>query len=112
MDMKSRRRASSDPQVTSGRGNRTIRPGSTRPSALERARAVARTAGLALDKKDSRIGGRVSSALVRRAKGKSGITSDSALIEAGLLSLAIEDDFGRWLVAQSGRIEADFDIGL
>jgi hypothetical protein len=73
---------------------------------------MARAAGLALDKKDGRIGGRVNSALVRRAKRKSGIASDSALIEAGLLSLATEDDFGRWLAAQGGRLEEDFDIGL
>jgi hypothetical protein len=56
--------------------------------------------------------GRVNSALVRRAKRKSGITSDSALIEAGLLKLAAEVDFGRWLAAQAGRQEKDFDIGL
>ena len=67
---------------------------------------------MALDKKDGRIGGRVNSALVRRAKRKSGIASDSALIEAGLLSLATEDDLGRWLAAQAGRLDKDFDIGL
>ena len=113
MDMKSQRRARSAAETAAPRdGRRPLRAGSTPSSGAERAKATAQAAGLALDKKDGRIGGRVNSALVRRAKRKSGITSDSALIEAGLLSLATEDDFGRWLAAQVGRLEEDFDIGL
>jgi hypothetical protein len=113
MDMKSQRRARSAAETAApGDGRRPLRAGSTPSSGAERAKATAQAAGLALDKKDGRIGGRVNSALVRRAKRKSGITSDSALIEAGLLSLATEDDFGRWLAAQAGRLEEDFDIGL
>jgi hypothetical protein len=113
MDMKSQRRARAAAETAApGDGRRPLRAGSTPSSGAERAKATAQAAGLALDKKDGRIGGRVNSALVRRAKRKSGITSDSALIEAGLLSLATEDDFGRWLAAQVGRLEEDFDIGL
>ena len=113
MDMKVQRRTRSGAGTTEpGDDRRPLRIG-LRPSGNpERAKAAALSSGLALDKKDGRIAGRVNSDLVRRAKRKSGITSDSALIEAGLLSLAAEDDFGRWLVAQVGRLQKDFDIGL
>lgn len=113
MDMKVQRRPR--PAADTAAPGEHRRLGRAKPapsSAAERAKAAARSAGLAFDKKDGRIAGRVNSDLVRRAKRKSGITSDSALIEAGLLSLAAEDDFGRWLVAQVGRLEKDFDIGL
>jgi hypothetical protein len=74
--------------------------------------AMATVVGVDTAKKDARIGGRISRKLVRIAKRKTGITSDSALIEAGLLNLATEDDFGRWLVDQAGRLDKDFLSGL
>jgi len=113
MDMKSRRSARSATGTAAPSDHRRTRRAKSTPSrGAERAKAAALSAGLALDKKDSRIAGRVNSDLVRRAKRKSGITSDSALFEAGLLRLAAADDFGRWIVAQAGRLEQDFDIGL
>ena len=113
MDMKSRRSARSATGTAALSDHPRPRRAKSTPSrGAERTKAAALSTGLALDKKDSRIAGRVNSDLVRRAKRKSGITSDSALIEAGLLSLAAEDDFGRWIVAQVGRLQKDFDIGL
>jgi hypothetical protein len=78
----------------------------------ERFATVKQAAGIAADKKSKRIGGRVSPKFVKLAKKKTGIRSDSDLIEAGLLTLATDDSFGCWLVAQAGRLDKDLDLGL
>lgn len=74
--------------------------------------ALKQAAGVAKDKKTRRIGGRISPKLVALARRKTGISSDSDLIEAGLLTLATEDEFGRWLIAQAGRLDKDIDLGI
>ena len=79
---------------------------------LDRVVVLKNAAGVAKDKKSQRIGGRISPKLVALARRKTGIRSDSDLIEAGLLTLATEDDFGRWLIAQAGRLDQDLDLGL
>jgi hypothetical protein len=88
-------------------------PGRDGPAELrKRVVALRKAAGVAADKKSRRIGGRISPKLVELARRKTGIRSDSDLIEAGLLTLATQDDFGRWLVAQGGRLDKDLDLGL
>jgi hypothetical protein len=79
---------------------------------LDRVVVLKNAAGVAKDKKSQRIGGRISPKLVALARRKTGIRSDSDLIEAGLLTLATEDDFGRWLIAQAGRLDKDLDLGV
>ena len=79
---------------------------------LDRVVVLKKAAGVAKDKKTQRIGGRISPKLVALARRKTGIRSDSDLIEAGLLTLATEDDFGRWLIAQAGRLDKDLDLGV
>jgi hypothetical protein len=46
-----------------------------------------------LNEKGSRIGGRVSPALVRQAKRQTGIETDTDLIEFALATVALEDNF-------------------
>ena len=48
--------------------------------------------------------------LVAAAKERMGMTSDTHLVELALAYLAVGDDFGEWLVAQGGRLPADFEI--
>jgi hypothetical protein len=77
-----------------------------------RRRAVMETArdlGL-LGGENGRIGGRVRRDLVAAAKEKSGITSDTELLEYALAKVAIEDDFGSKLVRRKGRIAQDVDL--
>lgn len=79
-----------------------------------RRRAVMETAaelGL-LDGENSRIGGRIRRDLVAAAKQKSGIASDTELLEYALAKVAIEDDFGTKLVRRKGRIAQDIDLEL
>lgn len=57
-----------------------------------------------LGPKDGMIAGRVPSRLLRRAKQRSGANSISELIRYALVKVALEDDFGRQLVARKGRV--------
>lgn len=57
-----------------------------------------------------RMSARVDPGLVRAARAKTGLKSDSELINAALAIVAASDDFGPWLVAQAGRLPRDFDL--
>ena len=72
---------------------------------------TARRLGL-LGGQNSRIGGRIRHELVAAAKKKSGIASDTELLEYALAKVALEDDFGTKLVRRKGRIAQDIDLEL
>lgn len=72
----------------------------------------ARAAGLLGNAKNTRIAGRVPSALVAAAKKRAGITSDTDVIEIALATLALEDDFGAKLVRRKGSVPRDLDLEL
>jgi hypothetical protein len=57
-----------------------------------------------------RIGGRIRRNLVAPAKKKSGITSDTELLEYAQAKVALEDDFGTGLIRRKGRIAQDVDL--
>jgi hypothetical protein len=48
--------------------------------------------------------------LVAQAKRRTGITSDSKLLEVALANVALADDYMEWLISQSGTISADLDL--
>jgi hypothetical protein len=56
------------------------------------------------------VRGRMPSLLVEQAKKRTGIQSDSKLIEAALASLAVADEYGDWLLAQRGTVSTDLDL--
>lgn len=88
--------------------------GGTSKVAAARVLAVmkaAEHAGL-LDGKSTQISVRISLALVEQAKKRSGIQSDTQLIEFALASLALEDDFGRALLTRRGALDPDFQLGF
>jgi len=58
----------------------------------------------------SRIAGRIRKQLVDAAKARSGIKSDTDLLEYALARVALEDDFGRKLIARKGRVAPDIDL--
>ena len=72
----------------------------------------ARAAGLLGDAKDARVAGRVSSELVAAAKRRSGLSSDTDVIEIALARLALEDDFGARLVRNKGSVPRELDIEI
>ena len=81
------------------------------PASLRRWTVIdtARRLGL-LGGEHGRIGGRVRRDLVAAAKQRSGIASDTELLEYALAKVALEDDFGAKLVARAGRLPKDLDL--
>jgi hypothetical protein len=88
------------------------KPGPARTRQSPRRRAVldaAKDTGLLAGAR-SRIAGRIRKQLVDAAKARSGIHSDTELLEYALARVALEDDFGRRLVAREGRLPRDIDL--
>jgi hypothetical protein len=88
-----------------------------RPEPLMAAKArfaleAARSSRLLEGEKTRLLSARLNERLVAAAKERTGITSDTQLVELALASLAVGDDFGEWLVSQGGRLNPDFDIDL
>jgi hypothetical protein len=73
--------------------------------------AAARRSGL-LHEKSGRIGGRVSPALVERAKARTGIETDTDLIEFALANIALEDRFAESFRAVRGKVSPDLELGF
>jgi hypothetical protein len=48
--------------------------------------------------------------LIRLAKERSGLTSDTQLLEYALAKVALEDDFGPKILARTGRVAKDVDL--
>ena len=71
---------------------------------------LAREAGLLGPRKDARIAGRISAALLGAAKRRTRVVSDTELLEIALSRLVLEDDFGRRFVRRKGRISKSADL--
>ncbi len=62
--------------------------------------------------RSERVSARVDPGLIKAARTKTGLKSDSELINAALAVLAAPDDFGPWFAAQAGRLTKDFELEL
>ncbi len=62
--------------------------------------------------KTGRIAGRVNPELVRIAKERTGVSSDSELLELALTNLVLEDGFADAFRAARSTVEDDVEIGL
>jgi len=56
------------------------------------------------------VRGRMPSLLVEQAKKKTGIQSDSKLIEAALANIVVADEYADWLLAQRGTVSKDLNL--
>lgn len=65
-----------------------------------------------LRNKDGRIGGRVSADLVKRAKARTGIKTDTDLIAFALANLALEDRFSEAFKDVRGTVDPDLKLGF
>jgi hypothetical protein len=65
-----------------------------------------------LSEKGSRIGGRVSPALVRQAKRQTGIETDTDLIEFALATVALEDNFAEVFKESRGKADPRLKLGF
>jgi hypothetical protein len=77
---------------------------------LQDAISIAEGKGLLRGGRTLVIRGRMPAALVAQAKQKTGISSDSKLLEAALASIAVADDYGDWLISQRNTIGPDLDL--
>jgi hypothetical protein len=84
---------------------RPVRDNPRRKAVLETAKGAGLLAGVS-----GRIAGRIRQQLVAAAKARSGIKSDTELLEYALARVALEDDFGQQLVAREGRVPQDVDL--
>jgi hypothetical protein len=51
-------------------------------------------------------------ALVNKAKSRTGIESDTELLEVALAHLALADDYPDWLLSRRGSITPDLDLDV
>ena len=98
-------RARSTP--TSRRKTKRAPVRSTQGSAILKA---AQKAGFLTRQTSKRVGGVVSRKLLSAAIEKSGIESETELLEYALSKVALEDDYGTKLLALKGSIPADADL--
>ena len=72
--------------------------------------SIAEQQGLLRGGRTLTVRGRMPSLLVVQAKKKTGIQSDSKLIEAALANIVVADDYGEWLLAQRGTVSKGLDL--
>jgi hypothetical protein len=77
---------------------------------LDDALSIAGQQGLLSGGRTLTVRGRMPSRLVEQAKKKTGIQSDSKLIEAALASIVVADEYADWLLAQRGTVSKDLNL--
>ena len=83
-----------------------------RGSKLRDVMVIAEQEGLLRGERTLIVRGRMPEALVARAKKRTGINSDTDLIELALANIALEDDYAEWLLSRRRAVsrEADLDF--
>lgn len=56
------------------------------------------------------VRGRMPEALVSKAKKRTGIKSDTNLIEVALANIAVGDEYADWLLSRRGTIDPEVDL--
>jgi hypothetical protein len=95
--------------LQSTRGSKRLKP-AVSGRRLGDALSIAEQQGLLSGGRTLIVRGRMPSRLVEQAKKKSGIQSDSKLIEAALANIVVADDYADWLLAQRGTVSKDLDL--
>jgi hypothetical protein len=72
--------------------------------------ALAEQAGLLRGGRTKVVRGRMPEALVSEAKKKTGIQSDTDLIEVALANIAVGDDYAEWLLSRRGAVESEVSL--
>jgi len=71
---------------------------------------LAEQSGLLRGSRTKVIRGRMPQELVARAKARTGIKSDTNLIQVALANIAVADDYAEWLLSHRGTVPADLDL--
>lgn len=103
-------------RTKTGRGGaaRATGPGalkiSVRRNRTDLIMSEAKSTGLVGGPKDAVIRGRVSKVLIKAAKKRAGVSSDTELLEVALSNLALADDFGEKFLKRKGTVDPDLDL--
>jgi hypothetical protein len=81
-----------------------------RQSKFQEVLVMAQRAGLLDGGRTQVVRGRMPEALVSQAKKRTGIKSDTDLIEVALANIAVGDDYADWLLSQRGTIDPEVDL--
>ena len=71
---------------------------------------IAEREGLLRGERTQVVRGRMPEALVTRAKKRTGINSDTALIEVALANIAVADDYADWLLTRRGAVGREAEL--
>ena len=89
---------------------KNTRPEKRVPRRFADALTIARDSGLLTGGRTRLVRGRMPDALVAKAKARSGVSSDTELIEVALANLAVADEYPGWLLAQRGKVSKDLEL--
>lgn len=84
--------------------------GRVRSSKLRDVMVLAEEEGLLRGERTQVVRGRMPAALVTRAKKRTGIESDTDLIEVALANIAVADDYPDWLLSRRGSVDRETDL--
>ncbi len=96
--------------TASSRTRRPARLGTSRSTRLREVMTIAEQEGLLGGERTQVVRGRMPRALVARAKNRTGIASDTDLIEVALANIAVADDYTDWLLSQRGTVPTGVDL--
>jgi hypothetical protein len=71
---------------------------------------IAEREGLLRGERTEVVRGRMPEALVARAKKRTGINSNTDLIQVALANIAVEDDYADWLLSRRGTVSPEADL--
>lgn len=77
---------------------------------LKEALVIARERGLFRGPRTKVVRGRMPEALVNKARARTGVKSDTDLLEVALANLAVADDYAEWLLSRRGSVRDDIDL--
>jgi hypothetical protein len=71
---------------------------------------IAEREGLLRGERTKVVRGRMPEALVSEAKKRTGIESDTDLIEVALANIAVADDYAEWLLSRRGAVDSGVQL--
>jgi hypothetical protein len=94
---------------------RAAKRGRSRRSSFRRSKfkevlVMAEREGLLDGRRTQVVRGRMPEALVSQAKRRTGIKSDTDLIEIALANIAVGDDYAEWLLSRQGTVDPEVDL--
>ena len=90
--------------------NMSVNSAAVKRNKLKDVLVIAEERGLLRGTRTRMLRGRMPEALVNKAKARTGIKSDTELLEVALANLAVADDYAEWLLSRRGTVSKDIDL--